>query len=578
MGRQKKKDEKENSRTGKGRISIISSIRTKILILVIAAIVLTSCIFLWTIIPVMKENLSEINENYMKDVVISYGELLDKALSVDETMLDSEHLENMIGDVSINDVPSSYAYVVDADGIMLFHPKQEKIGQMVENEVIVNLVDELKGGKTAEPSVSSYMFRGMKKYAAYYVGTDAKYIFVISADEEEMFSIVNYIVKRTVATGLFSLIVFGILGIVVVEFMVRPINRITGVVTKLADMDFTYDDVQEKLNRRQDETGSMSRAISRLRESLREIVTGIRDQSAEIYQASEDLNGNAKNTANTMGEVEKAVSEIADGATSQAQETQKATENVILMGNMVEETNQAVKLLRDYAGNIKESSNNATKILTDLERINKKSEEAMQVISTQTNTTNESAVKIREATALITAIAEETNLLSLNAAIEAARAGEQGRGFAVVATQIQKLAEQSDESAKQIEGIVGSLIADSEKAVETMNAVREIVDLQSQNVNKTNTIFEEVKCGIDQSIEGIAEIAEKTIKMDEARINVVDIVQNLTAIAQENAASTEETSASVSEVTNIVSSISDNSERLKEVSVKLEKHMEYFRL
>lgn len=298
----------------------------------------------------------------------------------------------------------------------------------------------------------------------------------------------------------------------------------------------------------------------------------------EIYKSSEDLNVNARNTAGTMEEVERTVMEIADGATSQAHETQKATENVILMGNMVEETNEEVASLRDNANVIRESSDNASEILKDLGEINGKTKEAIEVIYEQTNTTNESAVKIREATAIITSIAEETNLLSLNATIEAARAGEQGRGFAVVASQIQKLAEQSDESARQIENIVNSLISDSEKAVETMNVVKEIIEKQSDNVVKTNTIFGQVKDGLDHSISGIAAIADKTRKLDEARVNVVDVVQNLTAIAEENAASTEETSASVSEVTNIVSSISGNSQQLKVVSDKLEEHMGIFRL
>lgn len=573
-----KMGETETLKTNNTKVSIISSIRTKILLLVIAAIVLTSIIFLWTIVPITKKNLTGLNENYMKDVVIAYGELLDEEIQLNESALDGDNLKKIVGDISINDISSSYAYVVGENGMMLYHPTEAKIGQPVENEVIAELSAELKSGKMPEPAVSSYTFDGMVKYSAYYVGTDAKYILVISADENEMFTVVNFMVERTIAAGVFSLIIFGILGFIMVDFIVKPINRITKIVTKLADMDFTHNDVQEKLNRRRDETGSMSRAISQLRERLRDIVASIQNQSMEIYKSSEALNGNARNTADSMGEVEKTVMEIADGATSQAQETQKATENVILMGNMVEETNKEVASLRDNAATIRDSSNNATEILANLEQINEKSKEAIEIIYEQTNTTNESAVKIREATALITAIAEETNLLSLNAAIEAARAGEQGRGFAVVASQIQKLAEQSDESAKQIESIVNSLIGDSEKAVETMNAVRDIIEQQSENVDKTNVIFGQVKVGIDQSIGGITAIAEKTKKMDEARINVVDIVQNLTAIAEENAASTEETSASVSEVTNIVANISDNSEQLKEISDRLEKHMEHFRL
>lgn len=162
-------------------------------------------------------------------------------------------------------------------------------------------------------------------------------------------------------------------------------------------------------------------------------------------------------------QVEKAVSEIAEGATSQAGETQKATESVITIGNMVEETASEAGRLHDNTDVIKNLGSEANSTLAGLTEINRKTKEAIEIISRQTNTTNESALKIREATALITSIATETNLLSLNASIEAARAGEQGRGFAVVASQIQKLAEQSNESAKTIEHIVSALINDSEK-------------------------------------------------------------------------------------------------------------------
>lgn len=560
------------------KVHILSSIRMRIVVLLIGTIIMVSALFLISIIPATKEELSGVNRNYMNDVANAYGEMLDVAVQTDENVLNAASLQKLIGQVSINGVASSYAYLVDARGTMLYHPTKDKIGQPVENEVVKKLVAEIGSGRIPEPDVVSYEFQGVIKYAAYYVGVDASYILVISADEEEVFTVVNYILRRTGTTAVFALIFFGLLGLWITGITVSPIHKITGIVVKMADMDFTESAIQDQLNRRKDETGSMSRAITRLRESLREMAEGIKEESFEIYHAAENLNANAGNTAENMGEVEKTVTEIADGATSQAEETQKAKENVILMGSMVEETNIEVENLRDNASAIRESSDDAMEILENLEGINRKTKDAIEVIYGQTNTTNQSAVKIREATEIITSIAEETNLLSLNASIEAARAGEQGRGFAVVASQIQKLAEQSDESAKQIEAIVNSLIRDSEKAVETMDVVRNIIGQQSENVDKTNHIFRQVKSGIDSSIEGITAIAQKTRKMDEARINVVDIVQNLTAIAEENAASTEEASAAVTEVANIVSGISDNSEQLKKVSDSLEKHVEIFKL
>ena len=248
------------------------------------------------------------------------------------------------------------------------------------------------------------------------------------------------------------------------------------------------------------------------------------------------------------------------------------------MGSMIEETSGEVSALKDTADGMKAVSIEAQQLINELMQENGKTKESIEKIYRQTNITNESALKIKEATALITSIAEETNLLSLNASIEAARAGEQGRGFAVVASQIQKLAEQSSESAQKIEQITTELISDSSVAVETMQIVRDNMETQSTKMVQTDNIFETFNKGVVSSIEGVDSIALKADKLDVSRVNVVDVVQNLSAIAQENAASSEESSASVTQVTEIVTDISKNANKLKEVAAKLEDLVQIFKV
>ena len=272
------------------------------------------------------------------------------------------------------------------------------------------------------------------------------------------------------------------------------------------------------------------------------------------------------------------MNEIAEGATSQAAETQRATENVVVMGNMVEEAAQQVAELIEYAEQMRKAGNGATEILNQLAEVNGQTERYIDIIAEQTATTNESAQKIHEAADMITDIAEETNLLSLNASIEAARAGEQGRGFAVVAAQIQKLAEQSNESAQQIGEIIRTLMDDSQKAVTIMGDVKAIMLKQSEHVERTKDAFTEIQNGVDQSIRGMEVISEKTQEMDRARKGVIDVVQELSAIAEENAASTEETSASVTEVSAISSELSDEAVRLKDISNTMEERMSVFKI
>jgi len=496
-----------------------------------------------------------------------------------ETILNSESLRQLVGNVGIADIDSSYAYVVGSDGIMLYHPTESKIGQPVENVVVSGVVKQIQGGsKNIESQVVDYEFNGDIKYAAYYVNAGADFILVISADENEIMQPITRIMQISAITAALIIIVCSTAGYILAGFMISPIIKVTNIINKLADLDFTENEIQKQLNKRKDETGEMSRAISVLHEHLANVVSNLKDQSENLFSAADSLNVNVSESATAIEQVERAVSEIADAASMQADETQKATENVILIGNMVQDTTSEAESLLVNATGMKTSGDEASATLIELEQINKRAKEAIDTIYEQTNTTNESALKIREATTLITSIAEETNLLSLNASIEAARAGDQGRGFAVVASQIQKLAEQSNESARQIEAITDSLIDDSEKAVAIMGEVKEIMMKQNEHVTKTDEIFTQVKNGINSSIDGVTRIAEKTRQMDKARINVVDVVQSLTAIAEENAASTEETSAFVTEVSSTVTNISDNTEKMKNVASKLEQNMEIFKV
>lgn len=560
--------------------NVLHSVRTKIVGAMFLAMVIMSTCLSVVLIRNLRIPLMNLNQSYLYDLAVAYGGKLQSEIEVKgyNTATYYSNLDDSIGDVGLKGVDSSYAYLVSADGTMLYHPTKDKVGQPVENEVVQAVVAEIATGVVPEPTVVEYAFKGAMKYAAYYVTERGHCILVVSVDKDDLMRTVHRVTLTGTCCTVIMVVIASIIGFFFISKIIKPIITVTDVVGQLAHMDFSEIDGQEKLTARADETGQMSRAVAELRRQLVEIVTDLRGQSEKLYESADILNVNASETATTVEQVEKAVSEISDGASSQADETQRATENVILMGSMVEETTRQVEELTDNANDMRKSSDEAFETLQSLGRINDQAREAIDVIYEQTNNTNESAMKIREATTLITSIAEETNLLSLNASIEAARAGEQGRGFAVVASQIQKLAEQSNESARQIENIIDSLIEDSQKSVATMEDVKKIMESQSESVGRTNERFTQVRQGITQSLDGVNQIADKTRRLDEARVNVVDVVQNLTAIAEENAASTEETSASVTEVSTIVYSISENATKLKEVAEHLERSMSIFKV
>lgn len=563
----------QNEKREHKKVPIFSSLKFKMVLILIVATAVTAATLLLIMVPFSERQIKNEIKNYMYDIAQSSCSILDTMSSTDDAAL-KEHFQN----VSVEGISSSYAYIVSSDGTMLYHPTAEKIGKSVENAVIKGVVSELQNGQKPENKVVTYEFNGVNKYVAYSISKDQSKIVVISADESEVLQPVNNMMKLAVFALIVVVVIVSAIGIVITEIALRPIIRVSQIVQKMADLDFSENENTEKMKKRKDETGVMTRSVALLREELVNLLEGIQKQSVQLFKTSANLDGDSDETQKMVEQVDRAVGDIATGATSQAQETQNATENVIAMGNMIEDTNAEAERLNGNAQQMKDSSDQAMQILKELNEINDRTKQSIEEVYTQTNITNESVQKIKEATVLIASIAEETNLLSLNASIEAARAGEQGKGFAVVASQIQKLAEQSNESASQIDEITNALISDSTKSVETIAQVRDIMNEQSEKMEKTDSMFRQVNTGVDHAMDSVNTITEKTELLNQSREKIIDVVQNLSAIAEENAASSQETSASITQVNTVVTDISDNASGLKDIAYHLEKDVKRVQL
>lgn len=563
----------QNEKREHKKVPIFSSLKFKMVLTLIVATAVTAVTLLLIMVPFSERQIKNEIKNYMYDIAQSSCSILDTMSSTDDAAL-KERFQN----VSVEGISSSYAYIVSSDGTMLYHPTAEKIGKSVENAVIKGVVSELQNGQKPENKVVTYEFNGVNKYVAYGISKDQSKIVVISADESEVLQPVNNMMKLAVFALIVVVVIVSAIGIVITEIALRPIIRVSQIVQKMADLDFSENENTEKMKKRKDETGVMTRSVALLREELVNLLEGIQKQSVQLFKTSANLDGDSDETQKMVEQVDRAVGDIATGATSQAQETQNATENVIAMGNMIEDTNAEAERLNGNAQQMKDSSDQAMQILKELNEINDRTKQSIEEVYTQTNITNESVQKIKEATVLIASIAEETNLLSLNASIEAARAGEQGKGFAVVASQIQKLAEQSNESASQIDEITNALISDSTKSVETIAQVRDIMNEQSEKMEKTDSMFRQVNTGVDHAMDSVNTITEKTELLNQSREKIIDVVQNLSAIAEENAASSQETSASITQVNTVVTDISDNASGLKDIAYHLEKDVKRVQL
>ena len=518
--------------------------------------------------------------NYMSDIAVAYGRQVDNIIADlgTDKAFNPGVLQTVLADVGIEGVASSYGYIVDADGTMLYHPNQDKIGKSVENAVVKSYVQDLKSGIVHDTSVVQYEFNGSTKYASCYTGQNGSFILVISADDSEVMADSAKLITNVTAIS----VVIGLLAIAAVFFfiarMISPLGYAAGAVEKLATLDFRGDDEKKEARfaKLKDEAGNIMNAVLKLRGELTGVVADLKVQSKALFTQSDSLSESAANTMTNMKDTDRAVDEMANGATMLAQETQSASESVVEIGNMIDKVNDNSEALAKDADDMKALGENAENILKQLIDGQHEMVEHIGVVSDKTHEANQAAEKIAEVVNLITEIASQTNLLSLNASIEAARAGDAGRGFAVVAENIKQLAEQTTSSAADIQDIIHDLETKSNETVEKTDAVNKIVNKQSEDMKKTADILNQVIKGIIGLIDRIDSIAASVANMDKSKEKVVDVIQNLSSVSQENAASTEETSASTSMAMGTVEGIADDAVQLKKIAQDLEDRMKAF--
>lgn len=357
----------------------------------------------------------------------------------------------------------------------------------------------------------------------------------------------------------------------------KNIRSSVAVVKNLADGDLNVW-VDERLLKRKDEIGELSEVTITLRDAMKTVICDISDHAKKLLEASHVLGTAADHTNGTMAQVQQAVTLIVDNSKEQSKNSQNTSRHMQIMGENITETTSEVEHLDENAASMRQSSENAAGTLEKLCGINEQVEQMIGQVQEQTNRTNDSVQKIQQATTFISSIAEETNLLSLNASIEAARAGESGRGFAVVADQIKKLAEQSNASSQEIEQIAAALITDSAKAVESMQKMQQIITSQSESMSETQQIVREVLAEISSSMTSIEQIKESTVRLESSRGEVVQAVDQLSEIAEENVTSTKKTYDETQEVAGTFQQVYLSAEQLKQIADKLVKGIGYFRM
>lgn len=476
----------------------------------------------------------------------------------------ADSLMQYLKETTLLNTKSSYAYLVDEKGIMLYHPTADKIGKPVENAQIKKVVEQVMDGKSIKPDTVEYLFQGKQKKASYSIIPETNWTLVVTGDIEEIMLPINKVSKDIIVIGLIIAIISLAIGLFISSRISSPIVKLTELINKTAELDLKFDEQYTYLSKNKDETGTIARAMFLTRQVLREMVEKLQTVSRTVMDNAEEMEKLSILIQESAHDNSATTEQLSAGMQQTAASTEEITATTVEISSHVGDIAKKAKegagvsnQITDRAATIKKDTLNSIEVANSIyDEVKVKMEEAIE----ESNNIKQIGVLAET----ILAITNQTNLLALNAAIEAARAGEAGKGFTVVASEIRKLADQSTNTANDIQDIVKNVYAsvdsmrlnseamlnfidmnvlkDYEKLSQIseqyssdaiyinklMDELEDAADHLDEAVSSISTAMNEVAVTVNEGSKGVQDIAEKTA-------DVVERTIEETKLADENA-------------------------------------------
>lgn len=547
---------------------------TKIIAMVILAIVTSNVICMVFILESSKKQITDSVKHTMVDVINTTSKIMENEISnsgVDD--LDYDGYANNLSGVKLEGMDSAYMYVVQNDGTMLYHPTKEKVGQPVENAVIKGVVQQLQDGKKPGTAVVEYDFNGTTKYSAYTILNNEN-ILVLTADESEALAGITTVTGVAVGISAIVVLLAIIICFILGRRLMRPLVKVSTIIEEIANGDINADFGMVKETN--DEIGLIIEKMKELTQSLGNIVGKIRNSSDTMSANSYELNDTSSQTLAANNEISKAVEDVAEGSTGMASSISKINENLEEMSRETKDINESVNEIRNQTVAVQDSSKIMNNKIKSMQGSSQKMDEGISAISKRIETVNTTVDKVSNIVSVIEEISSETNLLSLNASIEAARAGDAGKGFAVVAQEIRVLSDNTNTELENIKQIISSLVEECRYCVQASGTIVEDNAKQKEEIKAVLDEFGSLDEQIQKTAEKADEIEELVTAMIELNDDITKSSNSLTDVSAANAAATEEMNANIEELNAMMHGVSEMAGHMNNESDGLKEALSFF--